>query len=172
MRPRGIPRGKRDRRRRGYRSCRAASMRPRGIPRGKPARRPRRPGRNRRFNEAAGNTPRKTRGTVHHAIHHSSASMRPRGIPRGKLMDRRWDRRLQLASMRPRGIPRGKPAAVRPNAGAEHSASMRPRGIPRGKRLRGLLGSRCRHASMRPRGIPRGKPAVHRAKKYGSSWLQ
>ena len=59
-------------------------MRPRGIPRGKPRCAPAGSGRTTRFNEAAGNTPRKTSPNSNENGSTFSASMRPRGIPRGK----------------------------------------------------------------------------------------
>ena len=114
MRPRGIPRGKRRFRRVIRRRLRTASMRPRGIPRGKhstlgmnvvtpggfneaagntPRKTP--PCSSAattgcsRFNEAAGNTPRKTSGVVPFVDRVTIASMRPRGIPRGKRTARK-----------------------------------------------------------------------------------
>ena len=61
------------------------------------------------FNEAAGNTPRKTAVVrLHDTGSGQHASMRPRGIPRGKPAVLRWIGVALDASMRPRGIPRGK----------------------------------------------------------------
>ena len=60
MRPRGIPRGKRPGPRRAGVTRRAPSMRPRGIPRGKPHELEKLNRLSLAFNEAAGNTPRKT----------------------------------------------------------------------------------------------------------------
>ena len=84
MRPRGIPRGKRAAELRDEPGA-DASMRPRGIPRGKRTS----PGSPScgasRFNEAAGNTPRKTNTGRLVVQYVQPASMRPRGIPRGKL---------------------------------------------------------------------------------------
>ena len=118
-----------------------------------------------RFNEAAGNTPRKTRrwSGRFSRCRPSRASMRPRGIPRGKRSGcPRSQHGPPGASMRPRGIPRGKPPRPRADESPgirRHHASMRPRGIPRGKRQATLpAGHPDPDASMRPRGIPRGKP--------------
>ena len=85
MRPRGIPRGK-------HRSLlvvtevggREPSMRPRGIPRGKLENASGSNASAPTFNEAAGNTPRKTTEGKTYSAQTLDPSMRPRGIPRGK----------------------------------------------------------------------------------------
>ena len=156
MRPRGIPRGKRPRGARVEEAAQAASMRPRGIPRGK-----RRSARlhwtpTARFNEAAGNTPRKTVELVVVVGVQLDASMRPRGIPRGKLRGEGVVGGGGGASMRPRGIPRGKHDRARWLPHVVVSASMRPRGIPRGKRRRSaLLASRTKRFNEAAGNTPR-----------------
>ena len=120
-----------------------ASMRPRGIPRGKPVRRILIGPDVARFNEAAGNTPRKTAGSRaaperRRRRFNEAAGNTPRKTRRASAC-RRGEYpagNAGRASMRPRGIPRGKlPGRASASTGAGRiAASMRPRGIPRGKR--------------------------------------
>ena len=173
-------------------------MRPRGIPRGKHAASPPIGLQRQGFNEAAGNTPRKTARRSTRALEPAPlASMRPRGIPRGKppalgadqgrrvgfneaagntprktSYGGRFRRIFVRASMRPRGIPRGK-RRQRQRRVRGRRASMRPRGIPRGKRLNEIAATgEVGIASMRPRGIPRGKPSDDRRRPHPATALQ
>ena len=106
MRPRGSPRGI-DLLGRGHGQLFGASMRPRGSPRGIV-----RPSASsslayRRFNEAAGKSPRNPRRSSRASSSFQFASMRPRGSPRGIGVVLKHALGLDHASMRPRGSPRG-----------------------------------------------------------------
>ena len=158
MRPRGIPRGKRllsgpaNRRRH-------ASMRPRGIPRGK-QRSPRSPSRPQLgFNEAAGNTPRKTPGRSGRRCwrqrFNEAAGNTPRKTRSGSSSRMAWSRFNEAAGNTPRKTARRLVFVPQ-----HRLASMRPRGIPRGKQPLPRSLARASVASMRPRGIPRGKLAI------------
>ena len=106
MRPRGSPRGI-DPYVYTYADNSLASMRPRGSPRGIPQRPHDQAIRDRRFNEAAGKSPRNPRPAFLRVCVNEAASMRPRGSPRGIGRECWIGCDLASASMRPRGSPRG-----------------------------------------------------------------
>ena len=116
------------------------------------------------FNEAAGNTPRKTtrRRTVAAlapGCFNEAAGNTPR---KTRCASSRRSCRRPAASMRPRGIPRGKPPRAMPSSRSHscfnEAAGNTPRKTPGRAAILAVLESGGRSsASMRPRGIPRGK---------------
>ena len=158
MRPRGIPRGKHVVSDRVALILYEASMRPRGIPRGKRATTCAGSPATRRFNEAAGNTPRKTLEESPMPRLRQAASMRPRGIPRGKRKGGRWKiapniRFNEAAGNTPRKTRPRLPTRSTPTRCFNEAAGNTPR-----KTSNNAWRSAVRlSASMRPRGIPRGK---------------